>query len=257
MPQRLLVVDDDIGTRSTFDAILRLDGFDVATTAHGNGALSLLRALEFDIVLVDLHLPDMSGLDILRLMHSKCCDTQFILMTGFSSAVSAVEAMKLGACEYLEKPLTEQALLDAVRSASQPVTSNHVSLRQSAADRALAPLANDPGKLEGTSRCINEALRIVHRRYREPGLRIRTVAKELAISPEHLCRLLKAETGEGFRAHLHRIRINEAQRLLERTDLSVKEIAYRTGHRSTGCLDRIFKRLCSVLPGAFRNQRER
>jgi two-component system response regulator YesN len=74
------------------------------------------------------------------------------------------------------------------------------------------------------------------------------------VSIEHICRLLRRDTGRGFRTHLHQVRIQEAKRLLQQTNLSVKEIAYRTGYANTTRLDHYFKRLCGVLPSVFRQK---
>jgi ActR/RegA family two-component response regulator len=107
----ILVVDDDRGTRETFDWILTLGGFSVQTTGSGLQGILMARSHPYDLLLVDWRLPDISGIDVIRSL----CDIdhlRFILMSGFLTVPIAVEAMKLGAADVLEKPLTMEDLLE-------------------------------------------------------------------------------------------------------------------------------------------------
>src|ERR1051325_5451269 len=94
---RILVIDDDLGTRETFQAILRLAGFDVATAATGEHGLDVVRSTNCDLVLADLRLPDMSGLDILQSVRDAGLDVPFVIITAFPSVDSAITAFKLHA----------------------------------------------------------------------------------------------------------------------------------------------------------------
>ena len=178
----------------------------------------------------------MTGIDVLRALREMRADVQCVVMTAFGTVGSAVEAMKLGARDYIEKPLTEDDLLDVVRRA---------------ADGARDP-STTPSATRVNSARVAGILGMIERRFYEPGLRLSAIARELGLSSEHSCRLLKQETGAGFMLHLHRTRVEAAKRLLRDTDLTVKEIAYRTGYANTSRLDHYFKRMCGVLPLAFR-----
>lgn len=102
---RVLVVDDDPGFRKLLETILTGEGHDVRTA--GNVAEARRRAAEgrYTLVLSDLKLPDGSGLDVLRWFNEKAPGTPMVMITGFGTVPTAVEAMKLGAIDYLEKPL--------------------------------------------------------------------------------------------------------------------------------------------------------
>jgi DNA-binding response OmpR family regulator len=112
---RILVVDDDLGTLETVSAILRLEGFPVTTAGTGEQALEHTRRSAPDLLLADLCLPDFSGLDLLRSLRAEGIQAPAIIMTGFGTIPSALEASRLGALDYLEKPLFEEAIVGAIR----------------------------------------------------------------------------------------------------------------------------------------------
>src|SRR5512135_1171553 len=112
---KTLVVDDEIGICKSMEMILVKEGYEVTTANRGDSALSLMSDNNFDIIFTDLRLPDMSGLDILAYSKSRSPNTQVIIITGYATIETAVEAIKKGAYDYLTKPLTP----DTVRIISQ------------------------------------------------------------------------------------------------------------------------------------------
>jgi len=103
--ERILVIDDDPGFRDLLQTILAGEQYDVDTGASRADAIRLGSACQYDLVLSDLKLPDGSGLEILQWFTAQTPDTPVIMITAFGTLESAVEAMKLGAEDYLGKPL--------------------------------------------------------------------------------------------------------------------------------------------------------
>ncbi len=101
---RVLVVDDDPGVRATLERALHDDGFEIETAASGEEALRMLGTNIFDLVLLDLDLPGLSGLEVLELAPGLQADAPFIILTGHGTVGTAVEAIKLGAFDYILKP---------------------------------------------------------------------------------------------------------------------------------------------------------
>jgi two-component system response regulator HydG len=101
----LLLVDDDPQIRMLLREIGHRGGFEVAEAANGREAIDALRRRHVDLMLLDLHMPEASGFEVLRASRSTRTSTQIVLMTGHSSIDNAVEAIKLGAGEFLPKPL--------------------------------------------------------------------------------------------------------------------------------------------------------
>jgi two-component system response regulator PilR (NtrC family) len=103
--RKLLIVEDDVGLRDTLGAFLSRVGFEVASAHDGREALELLDKEVPDLVLTDIHMPDLDGLTLLAEVKARYPETIVIMMTAFSSIDSAVEAMRRGAEDYLSKPL--------------------------------------------------------------------------------------------------------------------------------------------------------
>jgi two-component system response regulator FlrC len=102
---RLLVVDDDEGLRSFLEAALASEGHEVTLAVDGADALRKLDATAFDLVLTDLKMPGVDGLEVLKHVRAEHAGTQVILLTAFGTVETAVEAMKGGACDFLQKPV--------------------------------------------------------------------------------------------------------------------------------------------------------
>ena len=112
----VLVVDDDDGVREALHVILD-DRYEVLDVADGRTALSLLRAQRVDLVLLDILMPDIDGIEILQELRSFEPHLPVIMMTAVRTVLTAVAAMKLGAADYITKPFAEANLLAAIQSA--------------------------------------------------------------------------------------------------------------------------------------------
>lgn len=108
----ILIVDDEASLRQTLARILQRAGFEVTTTANGNEALELLSQHSFDLVYLDIRMPEMSGLEVLQTVHTKYPELPVILFTAQPDLNSAVEALRRGAVDYLLKPLKPQTIID-------------------------------------------------------------------------------------------------------------------------------------------------
>ena len=100
----ILVVDDEQSVATTIEAILRLDGHDVVAVTSGVDAIRLLGERQFDVVLTDLRLADIDGIDILKEVQRTAPETAAIMLTGYASLESAIAALRSGAYDYLLKP---------------------------------------------------------------------------------------------------------------------------------------------------------
>lgn len=112
---RVLVVDDDPLVLSGFRDVLLREGYDVDTSSCGRDAIEQLDASAYDVVLTDLLMPKVSGMDVLRFSQKKYPESIVIVVTGFASVRSAVDALRLGAFDYLVKPCEDQELCFRVK----------------------------------------------------------------------------------------------------------------------------------------------
>jgi DNA-binding NtrC family response regulator len=102
---RLLVVDDEPGMRALVQRYAEGDNFEVIAHPGGRALIGELETLKPDVALLDRHLPEIGGLDILRIIRERDPECQVILMTADATVESAIEAVKLGALDYLKKPI--------------------------------------------------------------------------------------------------------------------------------------------------------
>lgn len=114
---RILLLDDDVGSTEALAWALRGLWLDVMSCTTGAAALAAARTTRFDLLLLDLRLPDISGLDLVRTLRIENVGAPFLLLTGFASVSTAVEAMRLGALTVLEKPVDIDAVIEWVRRA--------------------------------------------------------------------------------------------------------------------------------------------
>src|SRR5947209_7210835 len=103
----ILVIDDDQGTLETFGAILRDAGHQVSTASSGSMALECFTQQVVDLAITDVNLPDISGIDVMRTLRKNGDSTRFVFVTGFGRPRDVVTAMRLGALDFVEKPLFE------------------------------------------------------------------------------------------------------------------------------------------------------
>src|SRR5687768_4702972 len=113
----ILVVDDEAGVRDAFRLILE-DAYDVIDVADGPRALDVIRSSQVDVVLLDIRMPEMDGIEVLERLKAIDEGVEVILVTAVKTVRTAVAAMKLGAFDYLTKPIDdEEDLLALVRRA--------------------------------------------------------------------------------------------------------------------------------------------
>ena len=112
----ILVIDDEASLRQTLTRILQRAGFEVTSAANGTEGFSLVSQHIFDLVYLDIRMPDMSGLELLKSIHAKYPDLPVILFTAQPDLNSAVEALRSGATDYLLKPLKPQTVVDRANS---------------------------------------------------------------------------------------------------------------------------------------------
>lgn len=117
MSSKILVIDDDTAFCVMLKTFLQKKGFDVTNAFNGQEAEDEIRKQLFDVVLTDLRLPDSDGLKILKLVKETSMDTQVILMTGYTDIKTAVNAIKMGAFDYVGKPINPDEILHTIGQA--------------------------------------------------------------------------------------------------------------------------------------------
>ena len=113
----VLLMEDEMNIAKGLEMVMREEGYEVDLADTGQGALDKFRASEFDLLVADLRLPDMDGMDVVQHVREKRPRTNVVIITGYPSVSSAVEAVRMGVSDYLRKPFTEDEFKTAVKSA--------------------------------------------------------------------------------------------------------------------------------------------
>jgi DNA-binding response OmpR family regulator len=116
MNERILVVDDEESLRLSLKFKLKSAGFDVDTAIDGEEALEKLKSKPVDVVLLDINMPRMSGIEALTIIRQTYPQTEAIMLTGFADFSTAIECLKIGAKDYLVKPVDTTELVTRLRS---------------------------------------------------------------------------------------------------------------------------------------------
>ena len=113
----ILIVDDEPGVRSALTGVLRDEGYDVDSAESGEACLERLATQVYDVVVLDIWLPGMDGLATLARMRERQNDAQVVIISGHGNVESAVRAIKMGAFDFVEKPLSLEKTVLVVRNA--------------------------------------------------------------------------------------------------------------------------------------------
>ena len=126
--KRVLVVDDEENLRNMLTMIIRKEGYDVETSADGRDALTKIRDDDYDFVLCDIKMPKLDGLGLLKELHENDGNSTIIMMSAYGAIDTAIEAMKLGAYDYISKPFKTDEIILTLKKAEERERLKHENL---------------------------------------------------------------------------------------------------------------------------------
>ena len=220
-PARILAVDDEKVLHDYYRRMLLRYGYQVQAAESAEEALCLLEREEFDLILLDLEMPGMGGMEFLRVLRRKKKGPEVLMVSGVATLSDAVEAGKLGVVDAIKKPFDPLELQAKIRR--------------------MLEKHNNP------------VAAYIRAHFAEIKSR-KQVAQHFHCHPTTVSNQIKHGTNQTFQTFLESCRIQEAQRLLVTTDLSVKEIAACVGFGSGSTFERAFQRQVGHLPRQYRRE---
>lgn len=250
---KVLVVEDEEMIRKGIVLAVDWAAMDcvvVGEAASGVEALEAVERLNPSLIITDLKMPRMDGIEMLRCLRERGNHVYVIILTAYDSFTYAQSALRLGAVDFLLKPFHDGDLEQAVTALRR---------RMGGAEREEPAL---PGLKKGDkSKYVLEAMDYIGKHYQDPNISISDIALDLGISEGHLSRTFKKETDYTLLNYLTRYRIHKAMELLRDCRVKVYEVAAQVGYRDITYFSATFKRVTGLTPSEYQdtsgNRREK
>ena len=260
---RLLIADDEKLERDALTEMVarRFDEHQVVLETAENGRKAADTAILWgaDLILMDIEMPGMNGLDAARAVLAQRPGCRVIFVTAYSLFQYAHEAVHLGACDYLLKPVDPDELEASIRRAIRQIETERKLEALAPIQQEQEPEAPAAPQEEGGDESSQNALVMAHvRRYLEDNymfdISLDSVGEILHISPAYLSAQFKKYQKMNFLDCLTELRINAAKELLNDPFRSSAEVASMVGYEDASYFARAFKKRTGVTPTQYRRQ---
>jgi two-component system response regulator YesN len=246
---KLLIVDDEWLIADSLSTMEEWDerNIEVVAIAHnGYDAIRYLKTEPIELVLSDIRMPDMNGLQLLQYIYEEMPGTQVVLISGYEDFIYAKEALRYGAKGYILKPIDTDELFDTI---DRLLESRH--LKAGSTDRSDV----EPSEVSLTyhEEIVRKAMKYIHDNLHHP-LSLSDVAQTVHLTPHYFGQLFKNESGQLFNSYLTRVRMERACELLKRPGLKIYEICEQVGFIDPKYFAKVFQKQFGVSPNEFRHQ---
>ncbi|WP_295128646.1 hybrid sensor histidine kinase/response regulator transcription factor [uncultured Chitinophaga sp.] len=222
--------------------------FHITEAANGKAAWDLLQQQPPDLIVSDVAMPGMDGLEFCRKVRGnhKTAHIPIVLLTARTADTEQIEALELGATDYITKPFNFEMLLSRLRN----IISQHASLRETYRKK-MEVQPSVPEVTPADEQLLAKAIAIVEQHMSNPDFSVEDLSKALFMSRVTAYKKLLALTGKTPIEFIRVIRLKRAASLLEKSQLTVAEVAYEVGFNNPKYFARYFKNEFNLLPSAY------
>lgn len=232
MPYNILVVDDSSAFREEFKD--NFHDYHVIEASNGAQAIEILKKPnEIDLVVLDVMMPGMRGTDVLKEMKQIAPDLAIVIITGFTTASVAIDALKGHADDYLEKPVNIEKAREIIGAILK---------------KREDGLGINSYDIKGK---IDRVKRFAERNF-EKMVSLDEAATTVGVSPKYLSRIFKEEAGVGFSNYRVQVKIEKAKDWLSKTGYNINQISDKLGYENTESFIRAFKKIAGCTPSEYR-----
>lgn len=215
----------------------------VGEAANGEDGLEAVERYAPSLIITDLKMPRMDGIEMLRQLRERGSDAFVIILTAYDSFEYAQSALRLGAVDFLLKPFHDGDLELAVTALRRRLESKH---------NQESPLI--PGIKKGDkSKYVLETMAYISDHYNDPAISVGSIAAHLCISEGHLSHTFKKETDYTLLNYLTRYRIHKAMELLRDCRVKVYEVADMVGYKDITYFSATFKKVVGITPSEYQD----
>jgi two-component system response regulator YesN len=254
----MLVADDELWIRERIINSINWAEIGVTITGQasdGEEALALFNKLKPDIIITDIRMPVISGLEFISALKESGINSKVIIISGYSEFEYAQKALKLGVFDYVLKPVENGELMEVVKKCIQRIEADaytnkifeEAKLRQTITEH-LENLSDNRKR-----NIIEKAISFITANYHRP-IGLSDVAGHVMLNAAYFSKLFKDSTGETFVNYLTQYRINMATELMRDPSLKVYEIASRVGYENTQYFTKVFKSVKGISPNVYKEK---
>ena len=258
----MLVADDERWIRERIISSIdwnRIGVSVVGEAADGEEALTLCRKLQPDIVLTDIRMPGLNGLDFLKALNEEKINSRLIIISGYNDFYYAQQAIKLGVVDYILKPVENSELVDIVRKCIRQIEAEtfknriieQANTQENITERLDAYVKK--GNSVKKRNTIERALAFIRENYNRP-ISLNDLSEEVMLNPSYLSKLFAEVIGTSFNKYLTQQRINKAKELMINPTLRIKEIADMVGYENVRYFIKVFKSATGLSPSTYKEQ---
>ena len=251
---RILVADDERAERELLSNYLK-EAFgvniDLRVVENGRQAVTMATITESDILLLDIEMPGLTGLEVAKQILEQKRDVKIIFITAFPLFSYAQEALKLGASDYILKPVNREDLLLAVKRAMGQLDV------QKQLSQVVSKINKEDKNDEQENVLIQQVRRYLEHNYMKIDISLDSIAEMIKLNPTYFSALFKKESGVNFLDYLSDLRINAAKEYLRDPLKGASEIASLVGYDSAGYFTRAFKKRTGMTPTEYRKSIKR
>jgi DNA-binding response OmpR family regulator len=251
--QSLLIVEDNEDFRFYLKDNLRMN-YQILEARDGQDGWEMVLNHLPDLVVTDVMMPRMNGIELCKRIKQddRTSHTPVILLTARTAAEQKLEGFEMGADEYITKPFNFEILQSRIR--------NLIHKREIFQKEFQKRINVKASNLQVTSldeKLIQKALKIVEEKIADPEFSVEDLSHELGMSRVHLYKKLQALTGKAPLEFIRTIRLQHAAQLLEKSQLTVSEVAYKVGFNNPKYFAKYFKEEFNVLPSVYASHKRK
>lgn len=251
---KIVVIDDETVVRNGI--VLETDwesiGCEVVGEAsNGVEGLEVIEKYHPDIIISDIRMPVMDGLEMLKNLREKGNNAYVIFLSAYNDFSYAKEAIKYIASDYILKPFSEGELEEAITNVKEKIMKKRERGAKEHESDVLSHAALSKGD---KSKYVSLALDYIAENLADPDMSIRTIAESIEISESHLSHIFKKETDYTVNAYITRYRMRTAMKLLKDPRNKVYEVAEKVGYRDIAYFSSTFKKITGVNPSEYQER---
>ncbi len=206
-----------------------------------------------DLIVSDLMMPEMNGMDLCKKIREdkRTSHIPFVLLTAHAAEEQKLKGLNIGANDYVTKPFNFEILLSRINNLI-----SQKQLMQKVYEKKISVQTSEVNIVSLDDKLIQNAIKIVEENLSNPDFSVELLSRELGMSRAHLYKKMVAITGSSPVEFIRKIRLQRAAQFLEKSQLTVAEVAYKVGFNNTKYFTRYFKSEFNILPSLYAGSRK-